>query len=119
MALGGGLWFTQNKKLPGSYINFISIGSASVEVSARGVVAMGMALDWGKDGEIMTITPEDLQKNSMKLFGYEYTNEKLKGLRDLFRHARILYLYKLNSATTGKAANDLQPPCIPGQGATI
>ena len=106
MALGGGLWFTQNKKLPGSYINFISIGSASVEVSARGVVAMGMALDWGKDGEIMTITPEDLQKNSMKLFGYEYTNEKLKGLRDLFRHARILYLYKLNSATTGKAAND-------------
>jgi len=29
MALGGGLWFTQNKKLPGSYINFISIASAS------------------------------------------------------------------------------------------
>lgn len=105
MALGGGLWFTQDKKLPGSYINFISIGSAPAEVSARGVAAIGMAMDWGKDGEVITVTPDDLRKNSMKLFGYEYTNEKLKGLRDVFRHARILYLYKLNSADTGKATN--------------
>lgn len=106
MALGGGLWFTQNKKLPGSYINFISIGSASVELSERGIVAMPMALDWGVDGDIITITPEDLQKNSMKLFGYEYTNEKLKGLRDLMLHCRIAYIYKLNSNLTGgKAAN--------------
>lgn len=106
MALGGGLWFTQNKKLPGSYINFISIGSASAEVSARGVVAIGAALDWGQDGEVVTITQEDLQKRSMKLFGYEYSHEKLKGLRDLFRNSRTLYLYKLNSANTGKAEND-------------
>lgn len=106
MALGGGLWFTQNKKLPGSYINFISVGSASSELSERGLVAMGLTLDWGVDGEIMTITTEDLQKNSMKLFGYEYTNEKLKGIRDLFRNARILYAYKLNSNSSGgKAGN--------------
>lgn len=24
MALGGGTWLTQNKKLPGTYINFVS-----------------------------------------------------------------------------------------------
>ena len=106
MALGGGLWFTQNKKLPGTYINFISIGSASVELSERGIVAMGVALDWGVDGEIITLTPEELQKNSMKLFGYEYSHEKLKGIRDLMLHCRIAYIYKLNSNLTGgKAAN--------------
>ncbi len=103
MALGGGLWFTQNKKLPGSYINFISLASASIELSERGVVAMGLALNWGVDGEIMTVTPETFQKDSMKLFGYAYTADEMKGLRDLFRHTRIAYLYKLNSATSGKA----------------
>lgn len=107
MALGGGLWFSQNKKLPGSYINFISIGSASTELSERGIVAMGVALDWGVDGSIITLTPEDLQKNSLKIFGYEYSNDKLKGLRDLMLHCRIAYLYKLNSNTSGgKATND-------------
>ena len=106
MSLGGGLWFTQNKKLPGSYINFISIASASGVLSERGIVAIGVPLDWGVDGEIMTVTNEDLQKNSMKLFGYEYTNDKLKGLRDLFRHAVTAYIYKLNSNTSGgKATN--------------
>lgn len=106
MALGGGLWFTQNKKLPGSYINFISIASASGVLSERGIVAIGVPLDWGVDGEIMTVTNEDLQKNSLKLFGYEYTNDKLKGLRDLFRHAVTAYIYKLNSNTSGgKATN--------------
>lgn len=106
MALGGGLWFTQNKKLPGSYINFISIASASSALSERGIVAIGVPLDWGVDGEIMTVTSEDVQKNSMKLFGYEYTHDKLKGIRDLFRHAVRAYIYKLNSNTSGgKATN--------------
>lgn len=29
MALGGGNWLTQNKVLPGSYINFSSVAKAS------------------------------------------------------------------------------------------
>lgn len=106
MALGGGLWFSQNKKLPGSYINFISRASASAALSDRGIVAIGLALDWGVDGEIMEVTPNDLITNSMKLFGYDYSNEKLLGLRELFKNARYAYLYKLNSNTTGgKATN--------------
>lgn len=104
MALGGGLWFTQNKKLPGSYINFISVASASSTLSERGIVAIGVPLDWGVDGEIMTLTNADIQKDSMKLFGYEYTNEKLKGIRDLFRHAVTAFVYKLNSNTAGGKA---------------
>lgn len=106
MALGGGVWFSQNKKLPGAYINFVARARATAALLDRGVVAIGMALDWGVDGEVMELTSGDFIKDSLKLFGYEYTDDKLKGLRDLFKYARIAYVYKLNSNTaTGKATN--------------
>mgnify|MGYP000797721384 CR=1 FL=1 len=34
MALGGGTFLTQNKILPGAYINFISVANASATLSA-------------------------------------------------------------------------------------
>lgn len=105
MALGGGLFLTQNKRLPGSYINFVALQGASAALSDRGIAAMGMELDWGDDGNVFTVTRADFEKNSLKLFGYEYTHGKLKGLRDLFRNAHTLLAYKLNSASTGKATN--------------
>lgn len=104
MALGGGIFVAKNKKLPGSYINFVSLAMATSNVSDRGVAAFGLALDWGVDGEVFTVTKADFEKNSLKLFGYEYGHNKLKGLRDLFRNIHTLYAYKLNSGT-GKAAN--------------
>jgi len=106
MALGGGVWFSQNKKLPGAYINFVAKMKATAALLDRGLVAMGVALDWGVDGEVMEVTTGDFIKNSMKLFGYDYGAEEMKGLRDLFKYTRIAYIYKLNSNTsTGKATN--------------
>ena len=106
MALGGGVWFSQNKKLPGSYINFVSRAAVTASLLDRGLVAMGLALDWGVDGEVFEVTSGDFIKHSMKIFGYDYGHEKLKGLRDLFKNTRIAYFYKLNSNTsTGKATN--------------
>lgn len=105
MALGGGTFLTQNKVIPGSYINFISAARASTTISDRGYCAMAMELDWGIDGEVFTVEAEDLQKDSLKIFGYDYTSPKLKGLRDLFLNAKTLYCYKLNSAGV-KATND-------------
>lgn len=40
MALGGGTFLTQNKVLPGAYINFISTAKASATLSERGYGAM-------------------------------------------------------------------------------
>ena len=95
--LGGGNFTSQNKVLPGTYINFISSTGASVNLSDRGVVAMPLNLDWGPDGEVFEINASDLIKNSMKLLGYEYDSNKLKGIRDIFKNARKLYAYRLNS----------------------
>ena len=33
MALGGGIWMFQNKKIPGTYINFVSKVRASVSIA--------------------------------------------------------------------------------------
>ena len=98
MALGGGTFLTQNKVLAGSYINFISKSKASATLSDRGYCAMALSLDWGSEDTIIEVTNGDLQKNSLNLFGYDYTSPKLKGLRDLFLNLKTLYLYRLNSA---------------------
>lgn len=95
MALGGGTFLTQNKKLNGSYINFISAARATANLSDRGYAALPLPLDWGVDGEVFTVTQADLQKNSRTIFGYDYTHEKLRGIRDLFKNIHTAYLYKL------------------------
>ena len=104
MALGGGTFVVQNKKLPGAYINFVSAASASATLSERGIATMPLELDWGVDGEIFEVTNGDFQKNTLKIFGYGYTHEKMKGLRDLFQNTKTLYAYKLTSGGT-KASN--------------
>ncbi|MDN9069289.1 phage tail sheath subtilisin-like domain-containing protein, partial [Clostridioides difficile] len=74
----------------------ISAKRATSSLSDRGIVAMGLELDWGIDEEVFQVTSDDFEKYSVKYFGYDYTHEKLKGLRDLFKNIRLGYFYKLN-----------------------
>ena len=97
MALGGGTFISQNKILPGSYINFVSLKNASSSLSDRGTAALALWLDWGRQGEIIEVSSQDFEKNSLKIFGYPFTHPKMKGLRDLFRNIRTLYTYRLNT----------------------
>ena len=104
MALGGGTFVAQNKDLPGAYVNFVSLASASATLSDRGIATMPLELDWGVEGAVFEVTNADFQKNSMKFFGYPYDHEKMKGLRDLFKNITTLYAYRLNGGGT-KATN--------------
>ena len=104
MALGGGSFITQNKVLPGSYINFISVSKASASLSDRGIVAMPLELDWGIENEVFEVSRSEFEKNSLKLLGYSYSSEKLRGLRDLFKNIDTLYVYRLTSGGA-KASN--------------
>lgn len=103
--LGGGTFVTQNKILPGSYINFVSMGRASATLSERGIATIPIVGDWGALGQVVEVTTGDLQKNSMKLFGYDYTAAQLRPLRELYENIRIGYLYRLGTGGT-KATND-------------
>ena len=105
MSMGGGTFNLKNKALPGAYVNFVSAAKANATLSERGTVCMPMALDWGIEKEIFEVTGEDFFKNSLKIFGYEYNDEKLKGLYDLFLNCEKVLVYRNNGGT--KAANVL------------
>ena len=104
MALGGGTFVAQNKVLPGAYINFVSLANASATLSDRGIATMPLVLDWGVEDAVFEVTNADFQKNTMKIFGYSYDHEKMKGLRDLFKNTTTLYAYRLNGGGV-KATN--------------
>lgn len=111
--LGGGTFITQNKRLPGSYINFVSASRASSTLSERGIVAMPLVMDWGAENEVFEVTSDDFQKNALKIFGYSYDHEKMKGLRDLFLNIRTLCAYRVSKAGV-KASNELAEAKYPG-----
>lgn len=103
--LGGGTFIKQNKVLPGAYFQFISKAATSSELLGRGVVAMGFDLNWGVDGAIFEVNSTAVQENCLKIFGYDYSADEMKYIRELFLHAKTLYVYKLTSGGT-KASND-------------
>ena len=84
--LGGGFFTTTNKVLNGAYINFVSAARTTVNVSDRGVVALPISLDWGVDGEVFEVSQTDFQKNSLSIFGYAYTDDALKPLKELMEN---------------------------------
>lgn len=106
MALGGGTFTVQNKILNGAYINFVSAKNSNFVFGDRGVAAIGVEMDWGEEGKIITVTAEDVQTNSMKIFGYSYDAPQMKGIRDLFINAQTVHFYRLNKGGV-KASNDL------------
>lgn len=114
MALGGGMYTAQNKVLPGAYINFVSAARASATLSDRGTAAFPLALDWGPENEVFTVESGDFQKNSLKLFGYGYTDEALRPLREIFANAKTLHLFRLNSGGA-KAACKYAEAKYPGK----
>ena len=71
---------TQNKVLPGAYINFVSRPRAMGSLGERGVVCVGMELDWGREG-MTDIAAAEGRTNCRELFGYTYLSEEMKDLR--------------------------------------
>lgn len=96
MALGGGTFVTQNKILPGAYINFVSVANASASLSDRGVATLPLELNWGPENEMFTVELADFLKDSQKIFGYSYADDEMKPLREVFKHARTVHFFRLN-----------------------
>ena len=97
MALGGGNFTTMDKALPGVYVNAQSTGLASADNSNRGIVALPMVMKWGAEDKIVTITKDELASDgfaSYKYFGYAYSADEMKPIRDIFQGATKLLLYR-------------------------
>ena len=104
MALGGGTFTTMNKVLPGAYINFVSIARALGTMGERGIVAMPLEMDWGPEDEVITIDTEEFQKEALNILGYNYAHEKMRPLREVFKGASIVKLYRINTGGTKATA---------------
>lgn len=105
MALGGGTWVTQNKVIPGSYINIVSADKNTSTLGERGIVALPIALDWATSTEVFTIVAEDFQKYSLKLLGYDLMDDKLLPFREVFKYATKVLVYNIAQGGT-KASCD-------------
>ena len=104
--LGGGTFITQNKVLPGAYINFVSAARAQAMIGERGKAAIAIPLSWGNDDSIFEVTADEFRTDCLEYFGVAYDSEEAKGLRDLFRNIETLYCYKLMKNGT-KASNSV------------
>ena len=80
--MAGGTWTSQNKVLPGTYINVKSQGSINANVGDRGVVAIAEPLSWGPSGVVQTIIQgEDLRP----YIGYDVTVPQALFLREMMK----------------------------------
>ena len=104
--LGGGIFVTQNKVLPGSYINVVSASKASATLGERGVVAIALPL--GKAaGTVITMTQNEFVQNAKTLTGKEYSSADLLPLREIFCNATKVHVYDLCTGESAKTvAND-------------
>ena len=109
--LGGGIFITQNKVLPGSYINVISATKATSNVGERGVVALIANL--GKSaGKVVEINRADYYKNPENYVdgSNELSSDSHIALREIFCHATKVYAYDTGTSyAPGDAIKALEP----------
>ena len=97
--LGGGVFVTQNKTLPGSYINFVSLASASSTLGDRGTVAIALPLNKAV-GTVIEVTRDAFVTNCTELLGVAYDSDTVAPLREIFLHAKTVYVYDLGTNKT-------------------
>lgn len=111
MALGGGTWVTQNKVLPGAYVNVVTQRTNAIALGERGVVAV--ALPIGKEkGSIIDININQFLGDGDTILGFAYTDDKAKVLREIFAHATRCIIYDTGdgaSVTTASIIAALEP----------
>ena len=101
--LGGGIFVTQNKTLPGSYLNFVNASAVTSTVGERGVVAIALPLNKAA-GTVIEVTRADFAANCSEILGVAYAADEVVALREIFHHANKVYVYDLGEKGTVEAA---------------
>ena len=97
--LGGGIFVTQNKTLPGSYINIVNASAATSAVSDRGVVAIALPLNKSA-GKVIAISRAEFVKDCKNLLGKDFDSADMIALREIFTNANKCYIYDLGTEGT-------------------
>lgn len=92
--MAGGYWVTQNKIIPGAYINFTTETQENINVSERGIVTMPLILDWGIVRQFVMV---DYNTDFKAVLGYDILDPKALLIKEALKRARYLLLYRINS----------------------
>ena len=95
MAIGGGNYTAMNKTIPGAYINFVS-AAGGVTVGSRGIAALPLPLNWGAEGKVIRMEAGDFTRQAEAVFGYDATAAELLLVREAFKRAKTLLVYRVN-----------------------
>ena len=107
--LGGGVFVTQNKTLPGSYISFVSVATTTSALGERGTVAIALPLNKNV-GKVIELTKLDFVANSEEILGIKYDSTEAAPLREIFCHANKVYVYDLGTdGTVADVISALEP----------
>lgn len=90
-----GTWTSQNKILPGAYVNFLTNTALSITPGERGIVALLQEMSVGTAGEMYTITATDTSEYPDNVTDADtlLVNEALKG-------AQTVIVYNLGTSHT-------------------
>lgn len=105
--MAGGIFLTENKPLPGAYINFESVPQAKSIVGSRGIAAMAAQVSWGPEASVIELYSTDLEdgKSLAKVGVTAFDSDSLL-LRECLKHCYKLLLWRINIGGV-KASGDL------------
>lgn len=92
--MAGGYWVTQNKVIPGAYINFTTEAQENITASERGIVTMPLVLDWGAVKQFVMV---DYNTDFKAILGYDILDPKVLLIKETLKRAKYLLLYRINS----------------------
>lgn len=98
--MAGGIFNKQNKIRPGVYQNIRSSKKQSINEGVKGVVAIALALDFGKEESITKIENEADIYNKL---GYTLSDEKVLMLKEIMKATNKILVYRLNDGEKAKA----------------
>ena len=105
MAYGKGPFTLQDKILPGMYVNVKGEAEVGSAIGSRGKVAVALTLNWGTDmGDITKVTAKQFYSECKQIFGYNYSDAEMLILREIFKGASEVYVYRLNGEGAVKAS---------------
>lgn len=102
--LGGGTFTTQDRVIPGAYMNFVSAARSGAAMSERGIVAISLTMSWGPARKVCKITAREFRTDSMSVLGYSMDRAELLPFRELLKNAETVLFYRLNGDAV-KASN--------------
>lgn len=94
--MAGGYFTTQDKVIPGAYINFTTDAQNNILSSQRGIVTMPLSL---KFGAVRSFILVDNKTDFSSILGYDISNPELLLIKEALKRAKYLLLYRINTGT--------------------